>query len=392
MTVTYILSAKRTPIGKFSGGLSSVPAPKLGAVAIESAIKEASVEKDQVSDVIFGNVLTSGVGQAPARQASIYAGLSKESRAVTINKVCGSGLYTVIAMHNQIRLGETALGVAGGQENMSMAPFILPKARNGFRLGHAEVVDSLIHDGLWDPYDNLHMGSCAEICAKEMDFTKEKQDNFALESYARSRKATESGQFKDEIAAVEVAARKKTILVEQDEEPFSAPLEKLPKLRPAFEKDGTVTAGNASSINDGAAALVLASEDYVKKHNLKPLAKIVDYTIVGQEPKWFTTAPVKGMKELFAKTGLTPNDIDLFEVNEAFAVVTMAAIKEFELDQSKVNIFGGAVSLGHPIGASGARILVTLVNALRSTNKKRGIASICIGGGEAASLLIENCS
>lgn len=388
---TYILGAKRTPVGKFNGAFATVSAPRLGAEAIKGALIQAKVNSEDVEDVIMGNVLAAGIGQAPARQAALYAGLPHSARSVTINKVCGSGLYSVITLHNQIRLSETNLGIAGGQENMTLAPHLLEKSRSGYRLGHGELTDSIIKDGLWDPYDNVHMGNCAELCAEKYQFSKSMQDEFALESYKRAQRATQEGILKNEIVAVSVKTRKEQILVEKDEEPFSVPLEKLSQLKPAFMKDGTVTAGNASSLNDGGAALVLASEAYVNSHQLAPLAKIVDYTIFAHEPKWFTTAPAFSMAGLLEKNKLKPNDIDLYEINEAFSVVTMAAMKELSLPSDVVNIYGGAVSIGHPIGASGARILVTLLNALHTQNKQRGIASICIGGGEAASILVEMC-
>jgi len=386
---TVICYAARTPIGKFSGGLSSVPAPKLSAVLVKDALAKTGVKGAEVDEIILGNVLTAGVGQAPARQAAIYGGLPNTVCATTINRVCGSGLKAVMLADQAIRLGDAKIVFAGGQENMSLAPHLLSNSRSGYRFGSFEVKDSMQYDGLWDPYSNVPMGNCGEICAKEYKFSREAQDDFALESYDRARRAVESGHFAGEIVPVEVAAGKKTALVEVDEEPFSVDLAKIKTLRPAFDKDGTVTAGNASSINDGAALLVLTDLNTAKAKGLKPIAKIVAQASFAQDPSWFTTAPIGCVKKVLQRASLTVNDIDLFEINEAFAVVTMAAIKDLGLDAKKVNPFGGAVALGHPIGASGARVLVTLLHGLQVNGGKRGLATLCIGGGEASAVVVE---
>ncbi len=385
-----ILSAARTPVGSFLGKLSPLSAPALGSVAIKAALARAGVAPGEVEQVVFGNVLQAGIGQAPARQASLGAGVPNTVPCVTVHKVCGSGMRAVMDVGNAIQAGEYEVAVAGGMESMSNAPYLLDKARTGLRLGNATLVDSMIKDGLWDPYADKHMGSCAELCAAKYHFTREEQDAFTLESYKRAQGATKSGLFADEIAPVEVAQRKGDPLkVDADEEPFSAPLEKMPTLKPAFQKDGTVTAANSSKINDGAAALVVTSEEKAKAKGWKPIARIVAYTSVAQAPEWFTTAPIAAIQKLLGMTGLAIKDIDLFEINEAFAAVAMAAIKELGLDPARVNVRGGAVALGHPIGASGARILTTLIHALRQEGKKRGIAAICIGGGEASAMLVE---
>jgi len=392
MNDVLILSAARTPIGSFLGSLSSLPAPKLGSVAIATALDRAGVPASRVEHVWFGNVLQAGQGQAPARQAALGAGLPPAAGCVTVHKVCGSGLRSVMEGANALRTGEFSVVVAGGMESMSNAPYILPKGRLGHRLGHGQLVDSMISDGLWDPYKNLHMGNCAELCAAKYAFTREKQDAFALESYQRARRANESGDFNAEFAPVTLEGKKAPTVVDRDEEPFATPQEKLEKmgtLKPAFQKDGTVTAANASKINDGAAALVLASEEAVTQLGVRPLARLVAQASHAQEPEWFTTAPVAAARRAAERAGLSLADIDLFEVNEAFAVVAMAFIQELDLDPNRVNVNGGAVALGHPIGASGARILTTLVHALRARKKKYGLASICIGGGEAVAVVVE---
>jgi acetyl-CoA C-acetyltransferase len=390
MKTLVILSAARTPIGAFLGKLSSLPAPALGSIAIRAALERAAVAPGEVEQVIFGNVLQAGIGQAPARQASLGAGIPNTVPCVTVHKVCGSGMRAVMDAGNGIAAGEYEVVVAGGMESMSNAPYLLDKARTGLRMGNGTLVDSMIKDGLWDPYKDAHMGTCAELCAAKYHFTREEQDAFTLESYRRAQNASKAGLFAAEIAPVEVAQRKGDPLkIDADEEPFSAPLEKMPTLKPAFQKDGTVTAANSSKINDGAAALVVTSEDKAKAKGWKPIARIVASTGVAAAPEWFTTAPIAAIQKLLAKTGLSVADIDLFEINEAFAAVAMAAIKELSLDPAKVNVRGGAVALGHPIGASGARILTTLVHALRKDGKKRGIAAICIGGGEATAMLVE---
>ena len=385
-----ILSAARTPIGSFLGTLSSLSAPALGSVAIKAALARAGVAPGEAEQVVFGNVLQAGLGQAPARQASLGAGVPDTVPCVTVHKVCGSGMRAVMDVGNAIQAGEYEVAVAGGMESMSNAPYLLEKARTGLRMGNATLVDSMIKDGLWDPYKDTHMGNCAEMCVAKYHFTREELDAFSLESYRRAQNASKSGLFADEIAPVEVAQKKgDPRKIDADEEPFAAPLEKMPTLKPAFQKDGSVTAGNSSKINDGAAALVVTSEEKARAKGWKPIARIVAYTSVAQAPEWFTTAPIGAIQKLIGMTGLSVKDIDLFEINEAFAAVAMAAIKELSLDPAKVNIRGGAVALGHPIGASGARIVTTLVHALRKEGGKRGVAAICIGGGEAAAMLVE---
>jgi acetyl-CoA C-acetyltransferase len=385
----YLVSTARTPLGSFQGSLAPLPAPKLGAVAIAAALKKAGVAPEHVSEVILGNVLQAAVGQAPARQAAIGAGIPKATPALTINKVCGSGMKAVMLGAQSILTGDSAVVVAGGMESMSNAPYYLPTARNGFRMGHQQAVDGMIFDGLWDPYNNQHMGNCAELCAREYAFSREAQDAYAIESFKRAQAAQAAGWFKDEIAAVTVPGKKGDVLVDTDEGPAKVQFDKIPTLRPAFDKAGSVTAANASTINDGAAALVLAGDDGLKKTGAKPIARIVSWGTHAQEPVWFTTAPVQAVKNAVARAGWALGDVDLFEINEAFAVVAMAAQKDLGIPAEKLNVWGGAISLGHPIGASGARILVTLVSALRQRGLKRGVAGICIGGGEATAICVE---
>ena len=386
---TVISYAKRTPIGKMSGAFAKTPAPQLGATLVKDALKATGLAGDKVDEIIMGCVLPAGVGQAPARQAAIHGGLPTSVCATTINRVCGSGLKSVMLADQSIRLGDAEVVMAGGMENMTMAPHLLPDARAGYRFGSVEVKDHMQFDGLWDPYNNVPMGNCGELCAREYKFSREEQDKFALESYQRARSASESGRFKNEIVPVEVKTRKGVNVVDTDEEPFSVDLDKLPKLRAAFEKDGTVTAGNASSINDGAALLVLSSEKAATTNGLKPMAKIVAQASFAHDPQWFTTAPIGCMKKVLAKANLKIADIDIFEINEAFATVTMAAMRDFDLNPEKVNPFGGAVSIGHPIGCSGARILTTLLHGLKAKGGKRGLATLCIGGGEASAVIVE---
>ncbi len=391
MNDVLILSAVRTPIGSFLGSLSPLGAPQLGGVAIRAALERADVAPDQVEHVWFGNVLQAGIGQAPARQAALAAGLPKGTGCITVHKVCGSGLRAVMDGANALRTGEFSLVVAGGMESMSNTPYLLPKGRTGYRMGNAQLLDSMILDGLWDPYKNIHMGNCAELCAAKYAFGREAQDAFALESYQRARRANEAGDFRAEFAPVTIEGKKGATVVDRDEEPFATPLEKLEKmgsLRPAFQKDGTVTAANASKINDGASAVVLSTEEAAGP-KARPLARIVAQASHAQEPEWFTTAPVAAARKAAERAGLSLGEIDLFEVNEAFSVVAMAFIKDLDLDPIRVNVNGGAVALGHPIGASGARILTTLVHALRARKKKFGLASICIGGGEAVAVVVE---
>ena len=387
---SVITAIARTAIGSFQGVLSSVPTVRLGAAVIKSAVERAGLKGEDIDEVIMGNVLSAGEGQAPARQAAIYAGLPNTVECMTINKVCGSGLKSVMLADQAIRCGDADVVVAGGMENMSLSPYYLMDARGGMRLGHKKVVDSIIGDGLWDPYGDMHMGNCAEVLAKEENFSREDQDAFAVESYRRSLEAIEIGYFKDEITPVEISQRKgDPIIIDTDEEPGRGKPEKIAKLRTAFEKDGTITAANASSINDGAAALMVMSAEKATELNSKPICKIVAQTSVAHEPLYFTTAPGKAITKVLDKAGHTINDIDLFEINEAFSNVALAAMREHNIPHEKVNIFGGAVSMGHPIGASGARILVTLISALKQKNKKLGLATLCIGGGEAAAVIVE---
>ena len=390
MRDVFIVGSARTPIGSFQGSLGSVSAPKLGSTAIRAALTRAGVDGEAVGEVYMGCVLPAGLGQSPARQASIGAGIPASVGAVTINKVCGSGLKAVVFGSNAIAGGEHDVVVAGGMESMTNAPYLLPKAREGLRLGHAQVIDSMIQDGLWDAYKNVHMGDCGELCAKEKGITRQDQDAFAAESYRRALAAQKAGKFKGEIVGVEVAQRKgPPTIVDTDEEPGRGDIEKLASLRPAFQKDGTITAGNASSINDGAAALLLAGGDVAQKHGWKPLARIVASAGHAQAPEWFTTAPAGAIDKVLARAGWKKDDVDLWEINEAFAVVSIANNRMLGLDPARVNPWGGAVALGHPIGASGARVLVTLLAALRDAGKKRGVASLCIGGGEGIALAVE---
>lgn len=386
---TYICYAKRTPIGKLSGAFATVSAPQLAATLVRDALATTKMAPEHIDEIIMGCVLPAGIGQAPARQAALSGGLPKSVCATTINRVCGSGLKSVMLADQAIRAGDANVVFAGGMESMTLAPHILPNSRAGFKFGNVEMKDHMQFDGLWDPYNNNPMGNFGDLCASEFKFSREEQDAFSIRSYERARKATESGHFAKEIVPVEVASRKGNVVVDKDEEPFSVDLAKLATLRPAFDKNGTVTAGNASSINDGAALTVIAGEDAVKKYGLKPVARIVAQASHAQDPAWFTTAPVECIRKALKKAGLAVGDIDQFEINEAFAVVTMAAIKELSLDVAKVNPYGGAVSLGHPIGASGARIIATLLNGLATQGKKRGLATLCIGGGEASALVVE---
>ncbi|WP_413581472.1 thiolase family protein [Bdellovibrio sp. HCB288] len=389
MENVVIVSSVRTPVASFQGGFGAVPAPKLGAAAIKEALNRAGVSPNEIDEVIMGEVLTAGVGQAPARQAALYAGLGNNTPCMTINKVCGSGLKAVMLAADNIKLGNTKVAVAGGQENMTLAPHLLENSRSGYRMGPTQMTDSMIKDGLWDPYNNFHMGNAAEICVKEHNFTREQQDAFAVDSYKKAQKAWADGVFKNEIVPVTVAGRKGDVVIDKDEEPFNTNFDKIPGLKPAFDKAGTITAANASKINDGGAAHVLMSESEAKKRGAKPLAKIVAHGTFAHEPKYFTTAPVGAIKKALDKAGLKVGDIDLWEINEAFAVVTQVAMKELEIPAEKVNVHGGAVAIGHPIGASGARILTTLVHALHTHNKRYGLATLCIGGGEAVALIIE---
>ena len=381
----YILGGARTALGSFMGTLSSVPATKLGATAIEGALQKANIEKSQVDEVFMGNVITSGVGQAPARQALLAAGLAESVPATTVGKVCGSGLQSIILGARSIMTGDNKVVVAGGMENMSLAPHLMMNSRTGIKYGPTEIKDSMQWDGLWDVYSNRAMGNCAEECTKKYNMSREEQDAYAIESFKRAQAATKEGHFKDEIVAVKVPVKGGTTDIVDDEGPFKANFEKMPGLRPAFEKDGTITAANASTINDGAAAVVLGGDEFADKAEFK----ILGYSSNAQNPTWFTTAPVEAINKSLKKANLTIDQIDLFEINEAFAAVTMAAMKECKISHEKVNVFGGAVALGHPIGASGTRIVVTLMNAMKKKKAKYGCAAICIGGGEALSLIIE---
>ena len=381
---------KRTPIGVFQGSLSTVSAQHLGAITIRSALNAADVLPNSVDEVIMGNVLQAGLGQAPARQAAIYAGLPDSVECLTINKMCGSGLKAVMLASQAIQTGDASVIVAGGMESMTQAPYLLPKARDGYRLGHADIVDSMIIDGLWDVYNDRHMGNCADMCAEKYSFSREEQDAFTKESYTRAQRAQSEGKFADEIVSVEVKDRRENVSeVSVDDEPGKADFEKMTKLKPAFGKEGTVTAANASKINDGAAALVVLDENKGAELKVKPVARILAQASVAQEPEWFTTAPVGAIQKVLIKAGLEMSDIDLFEINEAFSNVAMAAMKELDISHDVVNVNGGAVALGHPIGASGARILVTLLHAMKTRGAKRGLAAICIGGGEASALIVE---
>jgi acetyl-CoA C-acetyltransferase len=387
-TIVIVHSA-RTPIGKLGGALSSVPAPRLGAAIIQRALLETKLDGKDIDEIIMGQVLTAGVGQAPARQTAIYGGLPNSVCATTINRVCGSGLKSIMLGTQAIQTSEAKFVFAGGQESMSLAPHILMGSRAGFKFGTVELKDSMQSDGLWDPYGNVSMGNCAEICAKEYQFSRESQDQYATESYTRARKAIESGSFSKEIVPIEVPGKKGPSLVEVDEQPFSVDLDRLPSLKPAFDKSGTVTAGNSSSINDGAAAVLLTDLNTARQRGLRPIAKIVAQASHAQDPNWFTTAPIACINKVLKKAGLAAKDIDLFEINEAFSVVALAAIKDLKLARDQINIFGGAIALGHPIGASGARVVVTLLNALAATGQKRGLATLCIGGGEASAIIVE---
>ena len=385
-----ILGGARTPIGSFQGTLSSLSAPKLGSIAIKCALENAGVQPDVIEQVIMGNVLQAGIGQAPARQAGIGAGIPTSAGAITVNKVCGSGMKAVMWAANDIRCGDYEIAIAGGMESMSNAPYALPQARGGYRMGNGKMIDLMVHDGLWDPYGDKHMGTCAEACVSKYEFTREQQDDYSRESYRRAQEAVRTGKFKKEIAVVEIAGKKGTSVVIDDEEPFTAPLDKMGTLKPAFQKDGgTVTAANSSKINDGAAALVVCSGEYADRNKLKPIARIVAQSGHAQDPEWFTTAPGKAIELVLKRARMTVADIDLFEVNEAFAVVALASMKDADIPHDKLNVNGGAVALGHPIGASGARIVVTLIHALQERGLKRGLAAICIGGGEATAMIVE---
>lgn len=391
MGYSYICSYSRTPIGAFLGSLSKIPATTLGSYVIKSVIDKSKLDKNLIDEVIMGNVLSANLGQAPARQACKSAQLLNSVECLTINKVCGSGLKAVMLADQSLKLNNSDLIVAGGMESMSLAPFYLNKSRSGIMFGHDKVIDSILKDGLWDPYNDCAMGNCGEVLCKENNYTIDMQNEYAIESYKRSNNAIKSGAFKDEIIGVEINKKKNNILFEYDEEPLKFNEDKLNKLKPAFDKNGTITAGNASSLSDGAAAVLVCSENFKVKNGVKPIAKILGHVSYATDPLYFTKAPIYAIKKLLKEVNLDINQVDLFEINEAFSCVVMAAIDELKLDSSKVNINGGAVSMGHPIGASGSRILVTLLNALKTKKLKYGIASLCIGGGESSAMLIEMC-
>ena len=385
-----IVSAVRTPMGSFNGSYSSVPATKLGSLAIAEAVKRLQLPGDRIDEVLMGCVLSAGLGQAPARQAAIGAGLPHSVGAVTVNKVCGSSLQAVMMATRAIALGEANVMVAGGMENMTRAPFLLEKARQGYRLGHGELTDSLIKDGLWDVYNQFHMGNAGELCAAKYRLSRQEVDDFALESYGRARDAIARGAFKKEIVPVEVPQKKgASVLVSDDDEPNRVDLTKLRQLKPVFQDDGVLTVGNSPSCNDGAAALVIMAEEEAARLGLAPMARIVGYAGAALAPEWFTIAPVEAIQRLLKQTGLSVNDIDLFEINEAFSAVSLAINRELGLDPKKVNVNGGAVALGHPIGVTGARIVTTLLYAMEARDAHRGLAALCIGGGEALALIVE---
>ncbi|HTM19839.1 MAG TPA: acetyl-CoA C-acetyltransferase [Kofleriaceae bacterium] len=389
MREVFIVGAARTPIGSFLGSLAGVSATELGAVAIRAALERAGVKPDEVGEVLMGCVLPAGLGQAPARQAALAAGLPNRVPCTTVNKVCGSGLATVIRAAQAIAVGDCDIAVAGGMESMSNAPHLLPKLRPGVKMGHFQALDSMIHDGLWDVYSGQHMGNCAELCAREKGISRADQDGFAAESYRRALAAQKEGLFADEIVPVIIKDKKGDIRVDTDEEPGRGDIDKLPKLRGAFEKEGTVTAGNASSLNDGGAAVVLMAGDEMRRRGLTPLARIVASGVHAQAPEWFTTAPAPAIEAACKKAGWDPKAVDLWEINEAFAVVSVANNRLLGLDPGKVNVTGGAVALGHPIGASGTRVLVTLLHGMKRRGARTGGASLCIGGGEGIALLVE---
>ncbi len=390
MKKIVITSAKRTPVGSFNGALSSLSAAQLGSLTIKSVLEDTKIDLNLVDEVIMGNVLAAGLGQAPARQAAIYAGLPDKTETMTINKMCGSGLKAVMLAQQAILAGDADIIIAGGQESMSNAPYLLDKARNGYRLGDGKIIDSMVKDGLWDVYNDIHMGCCAESCARDFDFKREDLDEFTIGSYKKALAAQEAGKFKDEIIPVTIKNRKAEIVVDNDEEPGKVKFEKIQSLKPVFEKDGVVTAANASSINDGAAALMIMTEEKAKELGLTPLVEIVAQSSSAKAPIEFTTAPADAIAKVLNRANLSKDDIDLFEINEAFAVVSLAVNKLLELDATKVNVNGGAVAIGHPIGASGARILVTLIHEMNKQNSTYGLASLCIGGGEASALIVKN--
>jgi acetyl-CoA C-acetyltransferase len=389
MNKVVIVGAKRTPIGSFGGILASISAPQLGSFAIKSLIEDHKLSPDSVDEVIMGNVLAAGLGQAPARQAALFSGLSEKTECMTINKMCGSGLKAVMLAHQTILLGDAETIIAGGQESMSNAPYLLPNARLGYKLGDGQIIDSMVKDGLWDVYNNIHMGNCAEKCAKDFNFKREELDEFTINSYLKALEAQKAGRFNDEMIKLTLKSKSGETILEKDEEPEKVKFDKIPTLKPVFDKDGVVTAANASSINDGAAALLIMSEKKASELGFVPLVEIIAQSSIAKAPIDFTTAPADAINKVLKKANLKIEDIHLFEINEAFAVVSLAVNKILNLDNSKVNVNGGSVALGHPIGASGARILVTLIHEMKRRNSKYGLAALCIGGGEASALIIK---
>lgn len=389
MRKVVITAAKRTPVGSFNGALSSFSAAQLGSIVIKGILEETKIDGNLIDEVIMGNVLTGGQGQAPGRQAALFAGLPEKVECLTINKMCGSGLKAVMLAQQAIAMGDAEIIIAGGQESMTNTPYVLPKARSGYRLGNGEIVDSMIKDGLWDVYNDIHMGSCAESCARDFSFRREELDEFATNSYKKALDAQKAGKFRDEIVKVGIKAKSGESFIDTDEEPGRVIFEKIPGLKPVFEKNGVVTAANASSINDGAAALLVMSEEKAKELGLKPLVELVAQSSAAKAPIEFTTAPADAIAKVLNKAHLKKEDIDLYEINEAFAVVSLAVNKILGLDNSKVNVNGGAIAIGHPIGASGARILVTLIYEMMRRKSNYGLASLCIGGGEASALIVK---
>lgn len=390
MKKVVITNAKRSPIGSFAGSLNSLSATRLGSLAIKSIIDESKIDPNLIDEVIMGNVLTSGLGQAPARQAAIFAGLPEKTECLTINKMCGSGLKAVMLAHQAILTGNAEIIIAGGQESMSNAPYILPNARNGYKMGNGQLIDSMVHDGLWDIYNNIHMGNCAEKCAKDFGFSRDEVDQFAILSYKRAIEAQNKNRFSDEIFKVTIRQKGSDLVVSTDEDPSKVKFDKISLLKPVFDNDGIITAANASNINDGSAALLVMSEEKAKELDVKPLVEIVEQSSFAKNPIDFTTAPADAIKKVLEKAKLSIRKVGLFEINEAFAVVSLAVNKLLNLSSDIVNVNGGAIALGHPIGASGSRILTTLIYEMKKRNIEYGIAALCIGGGEGSALLIKN--
>ena len=388
---SVIIKARRTPIGSFQGTLSSFSASELASFVIQDILKDTRLNRNQINEIILGNVLSAGQGQAPARQAALKGGCLNSIEALTINKMCGSGLKAIMLADQAIRCGDAGIILAGGMESMSNSPHLLMNSREGTRLGHSKIIDSLIHDGLWDAYTEQHMGSCAELLVSERNYSRQDQDNFAIQSYSKACNANEKNILENEIVPISLTDRRgEKILIKKDEEPFKAKLEKIHQLKPAFKKGGTITAANASKLNDGAAVLLITDEHKAEKLGIKPLAKIIAHASVAHEPEWFTSAPGKAITKVLAKANLFSENIDLWEINEAFSAVAMAVMEDFKISSEKINIYGGAVALGHPIGASGARILTTLLNGMKNKKVKNGLATLCIGGGEASAIIVEN--